>query len=667
MEDSKKTTVVLDLDNKEFMGKLKESLGLMGELGESDSIAGLAKTFAEVGAVVGVVAVGVMGVKAAIDFTEQAEKIKQIETSFETLAASVGLSGDALKEKLLPAAKGLASESELLQAANKAIVQMGENASHIPETMEIARKATALFGGDLISNFERINQGLATGNARMLRQYGIIVENDKAQKDFAKSLGVGVEYLDEAGKKQAFFNAALEKAHDKFKDVNADSMVTTDNIKRMSVDLTEMKEAAILAWDKMAGPYVKKLVAGFADAVHTVATEFKAVLGTGKQSTEAQIALTEQGMDRIKARIAEIKAQGSPMSGPMLDEQNRQLEIAEKRLSTLKGTLAQTKDEGKKEGPSAEIEADNQTTENKFKNMDKLRDAHTKFEKELLEMTKAREKHEEEIEDNAAMALQRIQDEELRVKQEADLKASEAKRQLLDKGVITTEEYEKLRLEIYKNSANQIVKLEKSADEQKLKAMQNLAKQSTTVASGISSAFAVEGQKAGMSLKNFSNLGSTVFNSFKGHAVSAFKSLGDGSKNAADAMKGFMFGAIGDIAQAHGEVMLAEGMGTFNPIEVAEGGALIALGSAISAMGNSSSSVPSGAGGGGGGVSGSIDTGSQMSAQGAPTPAQTEKKSVTVNIAGNHYETEQTRTRLMDLIREAGDFTDFQLKQIGQP
>lgn len=42
------------------------------------------------------------------------------------------------------------------------------------------------------------------------------------------------------------------------------------------------------------------------------------------------------------------------------------------------------------------------------------------------------------------------------------------------------------------------------------------------------------------------------------------------------------------------------------------------------------------------------------------------KKAVTLQIQGNYYETEQTRTRLMEMIREVGDFTDFNLKQVGK-
>ena len=203
MAQDNKTTVVLDLDNKEFIKKLKESLGLLGEIGETESISNLSVMFMKVGAVAGVAATAVLAVKAALDLAMEAEHIKQINNSFEALAKSAGLSADVIKSELMTAVKGLADDTDVLQSANKAIVAMGGNAAHLGETMEMARKATALFGGDLLGNFETLNTAIASGNTRALRQYGLIIDQDKAYKDYAKTLGISVKYLDDAGKKQA--------------------------------------------------------------------------------------------------------------------------------------------------------------------------------------------------------------------------------------------------------------------------------------------------------------------------------------------------------------------------------------------------------------------------------------------------------------------------------
>lgn len=43
-----------------------------------------------------------------------------------------------------------------------------------------------------------------------------------------------------------------------------------------------------------------------------------------------------------------------------------------------------------------------------------------------------------------------------------------------------------------------------------------------------------------------------------------------------------------------------------------------------------------------------------------------ERKAVTLQVMGDYFETEQTKTRLVDLIREANDATDFKFVQIGE-
>ena len=108
--------------------------------------------------------------------------------------------------------------------------------------------------------------------------------------------------------------------------------------------------------------------------------------------------------------------------------------------------------------------------------------------------------------------------------------------------------------------------------------------------------------------------------------------------------------------------MLAEGIGTYDGVKVAEGGALLALSGLIRGL----------AGGGGGG--GSSSSGGGGGAGSAPGPAtglekphldETQKKSVTIQVQGNYFETEQTKTRITEMIRETSDATDYKFQQIG--
>jgi hypothetical protein len=88
---------------------------------------------------------------------------------------------------------------------------------------------------------------------------------------------------------------------------------------------------------------------------------------------------------------------------------------------------------------------------------------------------------------------------------------------------------------------------------------------------------------------------------------------------------------------------------------------LIALSGFLRSQGGGSS----GGGGGGGSVSGGGDGGSASLTTDSGQPAVSEKaqnKAVTIQVMGNYFETEQTKTRLVEMIREASDATDFTIK-----
>lgn len=680
MADESPLSFILDLDTREAIKKIGDFSESLQKLGDIESLEGIASTLLKVGAVAGVAAAGVLAIKTALDLAVEAEHINQINKSFETLAESAGLSADVIKDQLVGAAKGLADDTEILQAANKAIVSMGANAKALPETMELARKATALFGGELVSNFESINSALASGNVRALRQYGIIIDSEKAQKNYAKSLGISVEYLTEAGKKQAIFNEALEQGKTKFSGVDESSLKTTNSLKRISVALGEIKDIAVLAWDRLAGPTVSKAVTAIADGVHALSVRFKAAFGAGEDKAKAQLELLEQqrksqresiewqlaqlnGSEMYKGRIKELRAELAK-----LDEEQEKSAMAE-----LKRQSRSYKPKEEEAAAAPQVDYAKLAADRKKHHEEELA-AQTKFEKDLNGLTQQRIESEKQIATSIEQVdLLHYQQREL-INSETENKMAALKQQYVDKKFISEEQYNQAVYQLEQNRAAQIQLLEEGLADARIAAMERAAAHSKTAMEGITATFAVESAKAKKDLGDYGKLGQTVFGAFKNNAVQAFQALGSGSKDAGQAMKGFVFGAIADIAEAHGQMMLAAGLWPPNPIAIAGGGALIALAGLLrSQSGGASKGLGGGGGGagaGGGGGAGAAPAGATATeaamTEAKPAIQQTQQKAVAINISGSYYETEQTRTRLMEMIREAGDFTDFNLKQIGQ-
>ncbi len=657
------TKVVLDLDNSEFVSKLRESLGLLGDLGSGESLAGLTSTLIGVGAVAGVVATAIGAVKAAINMTEAAEHIKQVNATFEMLGKSAGIAGDAIKDDLIKAAGGLEGTTEVLEAANKAMIVLGENAKKMPEIMELSRKVIAVMGGELTETFEGLSRALAMGNARMLRQYGITVNADEATKKFAASIGVGVEYLDAAGKKQAIFNAAMEQAHAKFDKVDVSITATSNSMHKIGTSFHEIKELAVTMWDAIAGSTVVKNVGAVADAIHGWDVSLKSMFGHGKEQQDATAESLERQIAQYKTMIAQTSQAFNPGQYQMYTTQLKHAEEELAKINKHKAEEIQLEKE-KVAGMAKEAPAE-AGGKKQFVDNEKLLKAQQKFESDILKLHQDRIKAEEGVEIDAVKLGQLHDEEMVLAAKKANAEIKKLDTALHTDKTINERQYSEGVIQIQRKMEAELKKIRMKADDDQLQALKNLEKQNQKTAKGFETAWRKNSMAATQDLKNFAKLGDTSFNAVGKNAAAAFQAMGDGSKSAGDAMKGFFFGSIGDIAIAQGTMHLLAGIYPPNPIELAEGAALLALGGALKAVGSSSgASAPAASSVGGGGAAASV---AADKASSAPAPTASPHKSVAINIHGSLFETDQTRQRLMSMIREAGDYTDFNLKQVGQP
>lgn len=217
------------------------------------------------------------------------------------------------------------------------------------------------------------------------------------------------------------------------------------------------------------------------------------------------------------------------------------------------------------------------------------------------------------------------------------------------------------------------IQMERQVTEEKKKALDNLVK-----AEGVSAAVSAKGYTAQMTgikatfTDGYAIMGSAS-QSFANNATSAFQKVGEGSMSMGQAMKSAILGAIADEAIAKGSFLLLSSIFPPNPIGLAAGAGLVALGGALkSASGGKSSLSPSSASVTAGEASVQADryqTEKKPDVQDVPKEEVKEqelkRRSVQLVVQGNLYETDQTRQRLMDLIRQETDATDFRYTQVG--
>ena len=303
------------------------------------------------------------------------------------------------------------------------------------------------------------------------------------------------------------------------------------------------------------------------------------------------------------------------------------------------------------------IKASEETTQKVLIDKEKQRQKELQFQADILKMRQERLNAESEH----AMTLEQVEAQKnerlLLLADEFELRRQEIRHKYQGQ-----EAEQKLMLEeLERTEREKRIQIEEEDNQRRLAALERQRDASQNAADGMANAFKAGAEKSRQSLVNWGKTGQVVFNSFSKHSTDAFLAMGAGTKTAGEAIRGMMFGVVADTAQAKGQEMMLAGIWPPNPAAIAGGAGLIALAGFLRAQAGGQSSLGGDVGGGGGGGTpggGGLGATPEIQAEAAP------KKAVNIEIAGNYYETEETRTRLVEMIREAGDATDFAIKPI---
>lgn len=672
MAADKQVKFVLDLDVKDFTEAGLKAKGVLSSMTNSEGITGLVEHLTHASLALGTLGAAAYAFKSAIDLTMEAEHLKQIDQQFASLTTAAGISTSALREGLDKSAAGLVDNNDLLEIANKAIVKMGKSAERLPEIMEVARKATQVFGGDLQGNFENITTAISNGNARMLKQYGLTIDSTKAIQDFAKANGIAANEVSEAGRRQAIMNAALEQAGERFKGVSGDLDKTSSVLAITKNAFKEIGDIFVLVFDKTIGPGLKRFLVGVKDAAVSLKTYFQATFGEGLEQSNAQIAQTEGKVKDLQKTIDSLQKQKkenvfTPGDQAMLDHSIQKLHLVEAQLDKLKEKNKELRGEEKAEekakmpaGGGRDDDIVNQ--EAKKKNEEKFQQDLLAIRQKYLQAQSDNVQSFDQIEKNIKEQNQ-LQD-ELNIKRLDEIKNNQN---------LTDTQRAQMMDEQHKLNQEQMMQREEENDKLRTRMLDRYTKNSQNAADGIGRAFSAQSAKSKRDMADFGKRGQEVMGSFQRHSTYAFEKMGESmvkgkdiASAAGEAMKSIFLNVIADRAIAEGSMLMLSGLWPPNPIALGAGAGLIALGGAIRTMAGGSGSVPAGGGGGGLGS----ETGVAMpvtNTDSSTGQAQNvmPQKTVSVNVAGNLFNTSETQRTLMEMIRQETDATDFNYNKIG--
>jgi hypothetical protein len=667
MSDDNSSSWSFDLDAKDAESTVQTLQTGLQSIGATD-MSELAASITEIGTVVGVVGAAVLAIGESFKLVMDAEEIDAVNKQFEMLAKNAGQFGEGLKSALETSAGGLVDETTLLKGASGALVELGQNAGKLPQIMDLARKATMVFGGDLMSNFNGITQAIASGNMRMLKHMGIIVDTSKVYADYAKSIGVATDELSDAGKQHALLNAVLAKGQTAFSGVDVSIKATTNAWQEFKAAMKDVGDSMAIVWNKIAGPAVRSSMKFLADSAHYLSNMLKSALGTGSEAAAASVENLTTKLEGLKAKqamLAKDAATNKLYDPSLLASTNKQIAETTAELEKQNVVLKQSTTEAEKKF-EAEKKSGDAITKDSEVDLEKRKANQLKFHTDLDKLRMENEKAEMKSATSIAQVDALTEKEKQAVHQQT---ADKLKQLELQQG-LSAKQRAQMTVQIKKQEELQIDQITSDQSKNETNALNNLENENASVAQKVGNAWAAESAKAGLEMKDFTKLATGSFQAVGDSATSAFEALGDGSETAGEAMKGFLFGALGSIAEQAGAVMLLEGLWPPNPVAIAGGGALLALGGYLKGQAKgatgASPNVSASAGGGdtGSGVTSSTQPSTDSSSSG-PSTTQNPSASVSFTVQGNLYSSNEAKLEMMDIMRSATDATDFKYTQVG--
>lgn len=156
------------------------------------------------------------------------------------LAGQYNMTADTMISAIQRAADGTISKVNAITVANKGLM-MGLDPQQLTKFTAIAKGVADALGGDIAQAFETLNRAAATGNARLLKRVGILVDLKGAAKEYAHSMGMMTDELTNEERQLAGANAILKKSDEIMKFLGNSHDTARDKIERFNATIEDMK------------------------------------------------------------------------------------------------------------------------------------------------------------------------------------------------------------------------------------------------------------------------------------------------------------------------------------------------------------------------------------------------------------------------------------------
>ena len=199
---------------------------------QASGLGGLVAAYAGAAATTFALQQAFSALKSAADF-------QQVISGTNALAASFGLSGSAIINKIQDITKGQLSLKEAATAANLALTA-GFNPTQINKLTDVATKASKTLGRDLTDSYNRLVRGAAKLEPELLDELGIFTRIEPALEAYSARTGKAVNSLTNFERRQAFVNAIIDEGSRKYSEISLDTDTTSEAFNRLAASIVNV-------------------------------------------------------------------------------------------------------------------------------------------------------------------------------------------------------------------------------------------------------------------------------------------------------------------------------------------------------------------------------------------------------------------------------------------
>jgi len=242
-----KIEIIVEVDSKgaaKILGEVGKQVEGVGESSKqaSEGLTGFQKSLIASVTAAATAVISFKTVQGIISTISRGSQVDDVTQSFSKLSAQAGATSSVLISKLQTATAGTISNFDLMKQANELLLA-GIKPEIYDQLAQSARALSEVTGGELKDSFATISDSLLRGNDRALKAIGIHVDLTKAQEDFAKSIGVTSDRLNEAGQIEANRIAIQQALIDKNKELGKVEDDAGDRVQRLSAGFENLKDS----------------------------------------------------------------------------------------------------------------------------------------------------------------------------------------------------------------------------------------------------------------------------------------------------------------------------------------------------------------------------------------------------------------------------------------